>query len=515
METLGTYAAGGVLSWGLSGLIYFLATRLAPEKYSSLTDYVWMPLFAGYVFFIFLLGSLPRPKRFPFWLYSLALFPLAAYLLAQPFATYKTQLTILFILQLVLLYYALPLWYGLALGEAPEGRAIWIPVLIFFGSSATIWFALTPSYNDTVMVLAAITWLLAIWLLVAGLELETSGRLVSMVHLTGVAVAFMTMWMLLLNQWCIGHTDQAYLSPKLWLAIVTSLIGSLSIFLPLYLFKKRSERRLARWGGMLSRLATFLWKQENPTPEGIAKELFALFRQGCDNVAGVRLAVFDDLIAGEKTPYGLTLEDRNLVLGRVYLYNKDRCDGLLKSILPLASQRLGEVVHSLQWRSQAQTDPLTGLLNRRGLDLNVHYLIDRANSKKRPVTVAMLDIDHFKQVNDRFGHSVGDTLLKAVAEVLENNLRSEDLAIRWGGEEFLVLLADSDLEQAEQVFERIRQKISALKVSGLDEPITVSVGLAGSQIPEDTDEINDWIQKADAALRRAKENGRDRIEKGQ
>jgi len=97
--------------------------------------------------------------------------------------------------------------------------------------------------------------------------------------------------------------------------------------------------------------------------------------------------------------------------------------------------------------------------------------------------------------------------------VLENNLRSEDLAIRWGGEEFLVLLADSDLEQAEQVFERIRQRISALKVSGLDEPITVSVGLAGSQIPEDTDEINDWIQKADAG--RAKENGRDRIEKGQ
>ena len=306
---------------------------------------------------------------------------------------------------------------------------------------------------------------------------------------------------------------QDNLEIKLWFAVVSSLLGSLSIFLPLYLFKKRSEKKLARWGSILGSLATFIWKESTPTPEGIAKELFNLFHQGCDNVAGVRLTVFDDLLIGEKTTYGLTLKDRDLVLGRVYLYDKRRCDGVLKNIVPLASQRLGEVIRSLSWRSQAQTDPLTGLLNRRGFDLNVHYIIDRARSKQKPVTVAMLDIDHFKQVNDKFGHTVGDKLLQAVAEVLEKNLRGEDLAVRWGGEEFLVVLTDSDLHQAEQVFERIRQRISSLRVEGLNKPITVSIGLAGSRIPESTDEINDWIKAADTALRQAKENGRNRIEK--
>lgn len=510
---LGTHAAGGVLSWGISGLLYFLATRVVPGSCANLIEFVWLPLFMGYAFFVFLLGSLPRPKRFPVWLYLLALIPVAAFLMARPYTAHGTQLAILFALQLLLLYYALPLWYALAQGEAPEGRAIWVPVLIFFGSGITIWFALTPSYNDTTMVLAAIVWLLGLWLLVAGLELEISGRLVSLTHLTGVAIGFMTMWMLVLNQWCLGGKVVDGLQQKLWLTVTTSLTGALSIFLPLYLFKRRSERRLARWGSILSRLTTFLWKQENPSPEGIARELFNLLRRGCDNVAGVRLAVFDDLLVGEKTSHGLTLKDRDLVLGRVYLYDKRRCDGLLKTIVPLASQRLGEVVHSLNWRSQAQTDPLTGLLNRRGLELNVHYVLDRAVHEKKPVTVGMLDIDHFKQVNDRYGHTVGDSLLQAVAEVLENNLRNEDLAIRWGGEEFLVLLTDSDLTQAQQVFERIRERISSLRVPGLDTPVTVSVGLAGSRTPKSTEEIYEWIQKADLALRQAKENGRNRIEK--
>jgi len=510
---LGRSAAGGVVSWGFSGLLYFLATRVAPAGCCHLINFVWLPLFAGYAFFIVLLGSLPRPKEFPAWLYVLALFPVAAFLLAQPYTDHKSQLTILLLLQLMLLYYALPLWYSLALGQAPEGRAIWVPVLIFFGAGITFWFALTPSYDDTSMVLATVVWILGLWLLVAGLELEVGGRPVSLTHLTGVAVGFMSMWMLLLNQWCFSGQPQDDLLLKLWLTVVTSLIGALSIFLPLYLFKRRSERRLARWSSLLSRLTTFPWKQENPTPEGIATELYKLFHQGCENVAGVRLPAFDDLVVGEKTPHGLTLKDRGVVLGRVYLYDKDRCDGLLKSILPLASQRLGEVLHSLRWRSQAQTDPLTGLLNRRGLDVNLPYVVDRAIVDKKPMTVAMLDLDRFKQVNDRFGHAVGDTLLQAVASILESNLREDDLAVRWGGEEFLVMLADSDLEQAQQVFERIRKRIAELRVKGVSEPVTVSVGLAGGKTPSSVEEIHDWIQKADAALRQAKENGRDRIEK--
>jgi len=510
---LAAYTTGGVISWGISGLLYFLATRAVIGDLTNLVNYVWIPVFTGYAFFIFLLGSLPKPRSFPVWLYALMIVPISAFLLAQPYTTTKSQLNVLFILQLLLIYYALPLWYALARNEAPEGRALWVPVLIFFGSGITIWFALTPSYNDTALILATISWLLWLWLLVEGLELEIGGRSVSLTHLTGVAVGFLTLWMLPLNQWCLSGISPSNLQLKLWMTSIASLIGGLSIFLPLYLFKRRSERKLARWGSILSGLATFLWKHDDPSPESIAKEIFRLFRRGCDNVAGVRLAIFDDLLVGEKTTHGLTLQDRNLVLGRVYLHDKNLCDGLLTAILPLASKRLGEVVHSFNWRSQAQTDPLTELLNRRGFDVNLHYSVDRAASKKIPVTVAMLDIDHFKQVNDRFGHAAGDKLLQQVAEVLRRNLREGDLAVRWGGEEFLVLLTKSNLDQAEQVFERIRKRIRQLTIADAKEPVTVSVGLAGGYTPDDPRQVYEWIKLADTALRRAKDNGRNRIEK--
>ena len=507
---IGIYAAGGVFSWGISGLLYFLATKILINNY--IIQYVWFPLFLGCIFFILILSSLPRPKKYPRWLYALTAFPVFALGITLPYSEYKIQLIIMFILQLIIFHYAMPLWYALAQGEAPEGRAIWIPVLILFGSGVTIWYAVTPSYNEEAMVLATITWIIGLWLLVSGLELEVTGRLVPLAHLTGVAIGFMSMWMLMMNQWCLSANTQNNLELKMWFAIITALVSGLSIFLPLYLFKQRSERKLARWGGILNKLATFLWKQDAPTPAGIAQELYNLFRQGCNSVAGVKLAVFEGLLVGEETENSLLLQDRDIILGKVYLYDQHGCRGPLENIVPLASQRLGEVVRSLRWRSQAETDPLTGLLNRRGLDVNIHYVIDRAFSNQWPVTTAMLDIDYFKQVNDQFGHAAGDHLLQAIAKILESNLRNEDLAIRWGGEEFLIILSNNNMAQAKQILERIRKRISNLKINGINKTITISVGLAGSKIPKTIDEINNWIKSADTALRRAKEKGRNRVE---
>ncbi len=508
---LSNLAVGGLFFWGIGGLFYFIGTCF-PE-YSKLHNYLWVPLFLGYASFILLVGSLPRPSRFPIWLYALAIFPVGAYLMALPYTADKIPLTIIFALELVLFYYALPLWYALALGEAPEGRSIWIPVLIFFGAAVSVWFSMTPIHSNSSIVMGAFAWTAAQWLLVSGLELETNGRPVSLTHLSLVAVNFMTIWMLILNQWCLSSPSIPYPTWKTWLAGVASLVGPLSVFMPLYLFKRRSERNLARWGGILSQLTTFLWKQENPTPESIALEIYKLFKQGCDNVAGVRLAVFDDLTIGERTGFGITLRDRDLVLGRVYLYDHESCLRLLEAMAALASQRLREVIHTLDWRSKAQTDPLTGLLNRRGFKINVHYAVEQAKQNRWPITVAMLDIDHFKAVNDKIGHAAGDALLQKIADVLQKNLRDDDLAIRWGGEEFLVLVADSNLDQAEQVFERVRQRIGKVRVSGVDKTISVSVGMAGGRTPDSVKVIEEWIERADEALRRAKQNGRNRIEK--
>jgi hypothetical protein len=223
LRPIGTLLAGGVFSWGLSGLLFLIATRFNTPSWVA--DPVWIPLFLGFVFFIFLLGSFSRSENFPNWLYILAVFPLVAYLMTLPYTEQKIQLTVLFVLLLMLIYYALPLWYSLAEGDAPEGRPIWIPVLIFFGAGMAVWFALAPEYNNTTLILAALVWLTAQWLLVAGLELEVTGDPVKMVHLSMVAVNFMLMWMLLLNQWCLSGFQVHRLAWKMWLAGAPPLVG--------------------------------------------------------------------------------------------------------------------------------------------------------------------------------------------------------------------------------------------------------------------------------------------------
>ncbi|XOB99640.1 GGDEF domain-containing protein [Deinococcota bacterium DY0809b] len=177
----------------------------------------------------------------------------------------------------------------------------------------------------------------------------------------------------------------------------------------------------------------------------------------------------------------------------------------------MVGQRLGEVIRSLDWQIQAHTDPLTGLFNRRGFEVKLPYALERARRGQRAITLAMLDLDRFKRVNDRYGHAAGDVLLQAVAELLERNLREDDLAVRWGGEEFLVLLTDSDLQQAVQIFERIRARIAELRLTDIHERVTASVGLAGGRVPRDSSEVFRWILEADDALIRAKQEGRDRI----
>ncbi len=161
----------------------------------------------------------------------------------------------------------------------------------------------------------------------------------------------------------------------------------------------------------------------------------------------------------------------------------------------------------------AVTDGLTGLHNRRYLDSHIRTLFDRAVSRKRPLSVMMTDIDRFKSVNDTYGHDAGDQVLREFARRLRKNVRGIDLACRYGGEEFIVVMPDTDPQIAEMVAERVRLHIAGTPFSlgeakaSLD--ITVSVGvstlLRGSDTPEDL------IKRADVALYEAKTGGRNRV----
>lgn len=160
----------------------------------------------------------------------------------------------------------------------------------------------------------------------------------------------------------------------------------------------------------------------------------------------------------------------------------------------------------------AVTDDMTGLYNRRYFDRHLGVMLSKAQGQDRDMALMILDIDHFKSVNDSYGHDIGDAVLKEFAARLKRNIRGVDLACRFGGEEFVVLMPDTDYVQAELVAERVRQAISerVFEVNaGRPLSVTVSAGVTLNENAADTPES--LIKRADVALYRAKREGRNRV----
>lgn len=159
--------------------------------------------------------------------------------------------------------------------------------------------------------------------------------------------------------------------------------------------------------------------------------------------------------------------------------------------------------------AEAGTDPLTGLANRRALLARAGELISDSRRRQVPCAVAFLDLDHFKEVNDRFGHAVGDEVLVAVARVITGRLRAGDLVVRYGGEELVAVLPATALEAAVAIVEDLRRRVSAVELPKLgDHRVRVSAGVALVAVGETLGEV---LERADAALYEAKQAGRDRI----
>lgn len=158
------------------------------------------------------------------------------------------------------------------------------------------------------------------------------------------------------------------------------------------------------------------------------------------------------------------------------------------------------------------SDALTGLYNRRYFERRLREESAHAKRHKRPFAIVLVDIDHFKLVNDTYGHEDGDRVLCHVAELLGASLREDDIACRFGGEEFVVLMPDTDFRQAQSVAERVRQAVAERPFeAGAQRPlnITVSVGVALNDAEGDTPEL--VLKRADIALYRAKREGRNRV----
>lgn len=182
-------------------------------------------------------------------------------------------------------------------------------------------------------------------------------------------------------------------------------------------------------------------------------------------------------------------------------------------VLTFIARTIALDIENARLRKLSVTDSLTGAFNREFLQHRLPAAIADAGTDGTKLSVAMVDIDHFKTVNDRYGHDIGDTVLTEVAERMRSATRKHDLLVRYGGEEFLVVLPDADLDRAYEIGDRMRRKVSAAPIDcdSITIEARVSVGVAELQAHESETNL---VRRADTALYKAKAHGRNRVERG-
>lgn len=202
------------------------------------------------------------------------------------------------------------------------------------------------------------------------------------------------------------------------------------------------------------------------------------------------------------------------VIGSVLVRHPDPLASLdrrrIEESMTQASPVLANLRNLALSQTRALTDGLTGLPNRRAIDDTLKRMIAQADRAGNPLGLVLFDLDHFKQINDLYGHEKGDEVLSAVGVAITTTLRSSDFAGRYGGEEFILLLPDTTVADAVTVAEKLRTVLASVEVSGVPRSITASFGVAAT--PQDGSEPATLLRTADRALYLAKAGGRDRVE---
>jgi len=233
------------------------------------------------------------------------------------------------------------------------------------------------------------------------------------------------------------------------------------------------------------------------------------FSQLKHEVEGQKNIVIGDKTGVHSCQYNLTMDETEL--GSITFSRKSRfIEEELSIIERLASTLVFPLRNALLYKSALQSalkDELTGCGNKRALDAGLHREAELSVRHNTPLSIVMLDVDHFKKINDTYGHLAGDAVLKDLAASIKKCARQSDLCFRYGGEEFLLILDDSDTNQALRIAERIRECVEqhTYLYNGKIIPVTISLGAATFVKNESLDNLK---QRADEALYTAKEKGR-------
>ncbi len=193
-------------------------------------------------------------------------------------------------------------------------------------------------------------------------------------------------------------------------------------------------------------------------------------------------------------------------------------DERIQALLPYINVYLREAAPVLETKKLMETlresslrDPMTGLNNRRFLEEYVDTLVSNVQRRKGRLGVMMLDLDFFKMVNDTYGHDAGDTVIKTLAKVMRQTVRSSDMVIRYGGEEFMIVLVDAPPEDVDLIAEKIRASVEAMEIHAGSVVLKKTISIGVADFPTDSDTFWQAVKFADVALYQAKETGRNRV----
>jgi len=264
----------------------------------------------------------------------------------------------------------------------------------------------------------------------------------------------------------------------------------------------------------------YIWDDDKKMVDKLRTDLSRLIVETFDNVGEAQseasLSAEKLTAHSKKLNKNTSLEDMQHILTEVVKETKQVAENghTLKSMLDDTKSEIERLRQELEiTKHEAITDPLTGLKNRRAFEKAMRESMDNIDGYERDLCLVMVDIDHFKRVNDNYGHVFGDKVLKLVSSMLLSNIKGKDTIARLGGEEFAVMLPDTRLEIASIVAENLRLAVEGARIKKTNsgeflEKITVSLGVTHFLVGETTDE---FIDRADKALYKSKETGRNRV----
>lgn len=310
-----------------------------------------------------------------------------------------------------------------------------------------------------------------------------------------------------------------------WLPVIVyiaSIIGIIIfVFLPLYYVQMYGVYyRPIVLVAMLGLMGFLIYGLKNPNPELKYTVMSASLLIIIVALDVLSFIIFEYSSIFSVAAFGMVLfvGMQTVLISNRYLYSLQQAATLGKEMKVMnanleiiVDERTAELAEKNQQLEQiARTDPLTGLANRRALDDVIQKEMARGLRSAKPMVVGLVDLDLFKEVNDTYGHDIGDKVLKDIAKILHDGLRAGDFAARWGGEEFCILFPETQADQALIIAERFRKIIADHIITEGDIKLTVtaSIGLALWQPGREIDEI---FKEADQALYASKEAGRNQV----